>query len=130
MPLLKTKKIFLLFTLLFLAVSPVLGDGLVPCDGWDCTSDDLTGMVGSIFDLIAFQIVPALAVIGFVIAGIIMITSGGDPAKFNRGKSAMIAIVVGLIIVYLAWAIVKLFIETIGGEDWTMEFFKEDELPR
>lgn len=130
MPLLKTKKIFLLFTLLFLAVSPVLGDGLVPCDGWDCTSDNLIGMIGSIFDLIAFQIVPALAVIGFVVAGIIMITSGGDPAKFNRGKSAMIAIVVGLIIVYLAWAIVKLFIETIGGEDWTMEFFKEDELPR
>ncbi|MCK9626627.1 MAG: pilin [Bacteroidales bacterium] len=130
MPLLKTKKIFLLFTLLFLAVSPVLGDGLVPCDGWDCTSDDLTGMVGSIFDLIAFQIVPALAVIGFVVAGIIMITSGGDPAKFNRGKSAMLAIAVGLMIVYLAWAIVELFIEIIGGEDWTMEFFKEDELPR
>jgi len=126
MPLLKTKKIFLLFTLLFLAVSPVLGDGLVPCDGWDCTSDDLTGMVGSIFDLIAFQIVPALAVIGFVVAGIIMITSGGDPAKFNQGKSAMIAIAVGLIIVYLAWAIVELFIEIIGGENWTMEFFKKD----
>jgi len=130
MPLLKTKKIFLLFTLLFLAISPVLGDGLVPCDGWDCTSDDLTGMVGSIFDLIALQIVPALAVIGFVVAGIIMITSGGDPAKFNRGKSAMLAIAVGLMIVYLAWAIVELFIEIIGGEDWTMEFFKEDELPR
>jgi len=126
MPLLKTKKIFLLFTLLFLAVSPVLGEGLVPCDGWDCTSDNLTGMVGSIFDLIAFQIVPALAIIGFVIAGIIMITSGGDPAKFNQGKSAMIAIAVGLIIVYLAWAIVELFIEIIGGENWTMEFFKKD----
>ncbi|HOS12839.1 MAG TPA: hypothetical protein PLI42_02500 [Candidatus Pacearchaeota archaeon] len=126
MPLLKTKKIFLLFTLLFLAVSPVLGDGLVPCDGWDCTSDNLIGMIGSIFDLIAFQIVPALAVIGFVVAGIIMITSGGDPAKFNQGKSAMIAIAVGLIIVYLAWAIVELFIEIIGGENWTMEFFKKD----
>jgi len=126
MPLLKTKKIFLLFTLLFLAVSPVLGDGLVPCDGWDCTSDNLIGMIGSIFDLIAFHIVPALAVIGFVVAGIIMITSGGDPAKFNQGKSAMIAIAVGLIIVYLAWAIVELFIEIIGGENWTMEFFKKD----
>lgn len=129
MPLLKTKKIFLLFTLLFLAVSPVLGDGLVPCDGWDCTSDNLIGMIGNIFDLIAFQIVPVLAIIGFVIAGIIMITSAGDPAKFNRGKSAMIAIAVGLMIVYLAWAIVELFIDIIGGEDWTMEFFKEDELP-
>jgi acyl-phosphate glycerol 3-phosphate acyltransferase len=106
------------------AVSPVLGDGLVPCDGWDCTSDDLTGMVGSIFDLVAFQIVPALAVIGFVIAGIIMITSGGDPAKFNQGKSAMIAIAVGLIIVYLAWAIVKLFIDIIGGAEWTKMFFQ------
>jgi len=38
----------------------------------------------------------------------------------------MIAIAVGLIIVYLAWAIVELFIEIIGGENWTMEFFKKD----
>lgn len=124
MSLSKTKKIFLLFTLLFLTVSPVLGDGLVPCDGFDCTSDNLTGMVGSVFNFIAFQIVPALAVVGFVIAGIIMITSGGDPGKFNQGKSAMISIAVGLMIVYLAWAIVKLFIDVIGGAEWTKMFFQ------
>ena len=124
MSLSKTKKTFLLFILLFLAVSPVLGDGLVPCDGFDCTSDNLTGMVGSVFNFIAFQIVPALAVIGFVVAGIIMITSGGDPGKFNQGKSAMISIAVGLMIVYLAWAIVKLFIDVIGGAEWTKMFFQ------
>lgn len=124
MSLSKTKKIFLLITLLFLTVSPVLGDGLVPCDGFDCTSGHLTGMVGSVFNFIAFQIVPALAVIGFVVAGIIMITSGGDPGKFNQGKSAMIAIAVGLMIVYLAWAIVKLFIDIIGGAGWTKMFFQ------
>jgi hypothetical protein len=124
MSLSKTKKTFLLFILLFLAVSPVLGDGLVPCDGFDCTSDNLTGMVGSVFNFIAFQIVPALAVVGFVIAGIIMITSGGDPGKFNQGKSAMISIAVGLMIVYLAWAIVKLFIDVIGGAEWTKMFFQ------
>ncbi len=124
MSLSKTKKIFLLFTLLFLTVSPVLGDGLVPCDGFDCKSSHLTGMIGSVFNFIAFQIVPALAVIGFVVAGIIMITSGGDPGKFNQGKSAMISIAVGLMIVYLAWAIVKLFIDVIGGGEWTKMFFQ------
>ena len=124
MPLSKTKKIFLLFILLFLTVSPVLGDGLVPCDGFDCESSHLTGMIGSVFNFIAFQIVPALAVIGFVVAGIIMITSGGDPGKFNQGKSAMISIAVGLMIVYLAWAIVKLFIDVIGGAEWTKMFFQ------
>lgn len=124
MSLSKTKKTFLLFILLFLAVSPVLGDGLVPCDGFDCTSDNLTGMVGDVFNFIAIQIVPTLAIIGFVVAGIIMITSGGDPGKFNQGKSAMIAIAVGLMIVYLAWAIVKLFIDVIGGAEWTKMFFQ------
>lgn len=127
MSLSKTKKIFLLITLLFLTVSPVLGDGLVNCGNPGqpaCTSVDLTTMIGSVFNFIAFQIVPALAVIGFVVAGIIMITSGGDPGKFNQGKSAMIAIAVGLMIVYLAWAIVKLFIDIIGGAGWTKMFFQ------
>lgn len=115
---------------MFLTVSPVLGEesgGLVPCGnpGQEaCTSEDLTGMIGNVFDFVAFQIVPTLAIIGFVVAGIIMITSGGDPGKFNQGKSAMVAIAVGLMIVYLAWAIVKLFIDVIGGAEWTKMFFQ------
>ncbi|MFA5228347.1 MAG: pilin [Candidatus Paceibacterota bacterium] len=124
MPPLKTKIYFLFVSLLFLVVSPVLGEGLVPCDGFDCTSDHLTGMITGIFDLLVLQIVPAIAILGFIIAGIIMMTSGGDPAKFNQGKTAMIAIAVGLVIVYLAWAIVKLFIDVIGGAEWTQMFFE------
>lgn len=121
----KTKKIFISFTLLFLIVSPVLGDGLVPCDGFDCTSDDLTGMVGDVFNFIAFQLVPFLAIVGFLVAGIIMITSRGNPEKFNQGKSAMVSIAIGLIIVYLAWTIVKVFIDVLGGAEWTKTFFIE-----
>lgn len=132
MSLSKTKKIFLLITLLFLTVSPVLGGGLVPddCDGFEkdgvraCTSNDLIGMVVTIFDFIAFTIVPLVAIIGFVVAGIIMITSGGDPGKFNQGKSAMIAIAAGIIVIYLAWTLVSLFITTLGGKTWITTFFK------
>ncbi len=59
---------------MFLTVSPVLGEesgGLVPCGnpGQEaCTSEDLTGMIGNVFDFVAFQIVPTLAIIGFVVA--------------------------------------------------------------
>ncbi len=128
MPLSKTKKIFISFTLLFLIVSPVLGaeeGGLVPCDGFDCTSDDLTGMVGDVFNFIAFQLVPFLAIVGFLVAGIIMITSRGNPEKFNQGKSAMVSIAIGLVIIYLAWTIVKVFIDVLGGAEWTKTFFIE-----
>ena len=123
---LKSKKLLFALSLffLFLIVSPVLGDGLVPCSGFDCTFDDLRGMIGGVVNFVLFQIVPVLAIIGFLVSGIIMITSGGDPGKFNQGKTAMIAIAVGLMIAYLAWAIVKLFIDVIGGAEWTKLFFQ------
>jgi len=126
MPKLKSRKFLFALSLffLFLIVSPVLGDGLVPCSGFDCTFDDLRGMIGGVVNFVLFQIVPVLAIIGFLVSGIIMITSGGDPGKFKQGKTAMIAIAVGLMIAYLAWAIVKLFIDVIGGAEWTKLFFQ------
>ncbi|MDD3386687.1 MAG: TrbC/VirB2 family protein [Candidatus Pacebacteria bacterium] len=126
MPKLKSRKFLFALSLffLFLIVSPVLGDGLVPCSGFDCTFNHFSQMIRNVVNFILFQIVPVLAVIGFLISGIIMITSGGDPGKFSQGKTAMIAIAVGLMVAYLAWAIVKVFIDVIGGAEWTKMFLQ------
>jgi len=121
----KTRIFFASLFLLFLFVFPVLGEGLVPCDGFDCTFDQLLGLPGTIIDFVLFQLIPPLAVLGFVYAGFIMMTSDGNSGKFNQGRNAMLAIAVGLIIVYLSWSLVKLFIEILGGQSWVLQFFKE-----
>lgn len=136
----KTKGLFIILTLffLFLFALPAFGGepdytsestvsegGIVTCSGFDCTLDDLFALPGRVIDFVLFNIIPPLAIFGFIWAGIIMMTSQGDPAKFKQGKTAIIAIAVGLIIIYLSWALVKLFIETLGGKSWVTEFFSE-----
>ena len=106
--------------------APVLADGLVTCgnDGEQpCTFSDLGGLLKNIINYITTIIVPLLAVIGFVIAGIMMMTSAGDPTKFQKAKQGMIWIVVGVIIVYGAWFIVTSFVTALGGQPWTLQFF-------
>lgn len=79
--------------------------------------------MGRVINFVMTNIVPPLAILGVVWAAIIMMTSGGDPAKFNQGKNAMMAIAIGLIIIYLSWWIVKSFVQFLGGQDWTLQFF-------
>lgn len=124
----KTKRILLALILFFLVLGlPALAeDGLVQCgnDGQAaCTFNDLFTTAGNVINYILTYIVPVLAVFGIVMAAITMMTSGGDPGKFAQGKNAIITIGIGLIIIYLAWAIVKTFIQFLGGQTWTLQFF-------
>jgi type IV secretory pathway VirB2 component (pilin) len=132
---LKTKRIVLSLVSVFLFLSvaaPVFAAGLVNCGNEGqpaCTLTDLIGggtnkgLIGGIIDFILATIVPVLAVAGFVIAGIMMMTSAGDPGKFQKAKLGMIWIVIGVIIVYGAWFIVTSFVTAIGGQSWTLQFF-------
>ena len=128
----KTKRLIFasLLFFLFLSFAPAFA-ALVTCGNEGqpaCTFDDLIGpdsLLTKVIDFVLYDIVPPLAIFGVVWAAIIMMTSGGDPGKFKQGKNAMLAIAVGLIIIYLSWFIVKSFIQFLGGkEDWTLKFFK------
>jgi hypothetical protein len=125
----KTKKILLALILFFLFVNfvPALAaEGLVQCGNEGqpaCTFNDIFVTLGRAVDFVLSNIVPPLAIFGVVMAAIIMMTSGGDPAKFNQGKNAMFAIAIGMIIIYLSWWLVKSFVQFLGGQDWTLKFF-------
>jgi hypothetical protein len=124
----QTKTLILTLVFLFLVVSPVFGEGLVKCGNEGqapCTFDDIFTLIGSVIDFILVQLVPAIAVVGVVWAAIIMMTSAGDPGKFETGKRTITYIVVGLAVIYLAWFLVSSFITFIGGADWTTQFFKK-----
>jgi len=96
--------------------------GLVGCDT-NCTFDNLITMVNTVINFIVFNIVPPIAVVTVVIAAINLMTSAGDPGKLEQAKKTIIWIILGLVVIYGAWAIVKGFITALGGGGETLKFF-------
>jgi len=124
---LKTKTLTSILIFLFLVAMPVFvsGESLVKCgnEGQEaCTFADLLALVGSVIDFILTQLVPAIAVIGVIWAAIIMMTSAGDPGKFDTAKRAITYIAIGLAVIYLSWFLVKWFIAALGGTEMTTKF--------
>ena len=56
-----------------------------------------------------------LAFLSFLVAGIIYITSGGDPAKAEKAKKTMIWSVVALVVMVLSYGIVTITINAINS---------------
>jgi hypothetical protein len=46
----------------------------------------------------ALSILAAISIVGFVIAGILYLLSGGDDARMKTAKSAMVASIIGVIV--------------------------------
>jgi len=123
----KTKRLIFasIFFFLFVSFTPVSA-ALVNCGntaGDPCTFDDLFAMVNGVIDFVLFSIVPPIAVITLVIAAINLMTSAGNAEKLKAAKQTIIWIILGLVVVYGAWAIVKGFITALGGGGDTLKFF-------
>ncbi|MFA6252360.1 MAG: pilin [Candidatus Paceibacterota bacterium] len=122
------KVFFCLFflVLVFAPVFSIYAEGLVPCGNEDqpaCTLDDLLYvLIPNVLKFLIYTLVPILAVIWFVFAGYKMITSGGNPSKFNEGKNMIIYGAVGILLVLSAYVIVEAFLKLIGAKDWVFEF--------
>jgi len=61
-----------------------------------------------------FSFIGALALLVFVYGGFMLILSQGVPDKVSKGKNAMVAAVVGLVIAFSAYALVTFLSNTIG----------------
>lgn len=75
--------------------------------GFNKLWDDVSGLV--------FAFLAAMAFIGIIYSGVMMITSGGDATKFATGKKNLIWSIIGIIVVVLAYFIMR-FIGTLTGE--------------
>jgi hypothetical protein len=117
--------------------------GLVPCgricddpnttdinECCPCTFCHIFVLLDRIVDFLLLKIVPPLAVLMIVIAGVMFIvayfggteilTGGvkGGPALFSQAKKLMSAVITGLIIIYGAWLIVNTVLLFLGVNDW------------
>ena len=112
------KKIFLLISLLFLTLflAPILvnAQGLVPCNGPDCTINSFFALLNNIFEFIVYFIATPLAILMIIIGGLMILISAGNPNLAGLGKKILWASIIGLALVFCSWLIINFILGAIG----------------
>lgn len=111
----KIKKV-LIYSLVFMfLITPIVSFGapLVQCkDG--CGWNDLMTLINTVITFILFRMAIPIAAIMFAYAGILLLTSGGDPAKKTKAKELFTGVAIGLIIAAAAWLIINTILSILG----------------
>jgi hypothetical protein len=125
-------KIYLSFLLIFVGVfliyPTVSAAGLVPCGRLQddpstpedetrmCTTCDIFALASRIINFVLFTLVPAAAVLLYLVAGLIILLAGANPAWFATGKSIFKTTTWGVIIVFSAWMITNTVLKSLAGD--------------
>jgi len=56
-----------------------------------------------------------LATIYGIYGGFLILTDGGSDERNQKGRKVIINAVVGIVVIFLAWTIVKLVFDVLGG---------------
>jgi len=103
--------------------------GLVGCgEGKECTAEDLfgdssggnklfasDGMIVGIFNLV-MGILGSVVFLYFIAGGILLMTSRGDKSKIDKAKKIMTGTMMGLAIIFFAYAFVQLLLMLLLGD--------------
>lgn len=104
---------------------PELRGGLVPCgkscddpctkscECCPCTLCHLFVLFKRIVDFLTINIIFPLAILMFVVGGIMFLTAAGDPGRIGGAKKILTATLIGLVIILTAWLIVDTIITFI-----------------
>ncbi len=108
-------------------IMPVLSfaAGLVPCDGTPanpCGFNQFIALINNVIKYILLLVIPICAIM-FAYAGFLLVTSGGEASARTKAKSIFTNALIGLVIAFAAWLIIKLIL-TILGYKYTKMFFK------
>lgn len=122
------KIVKLLLPILIMGVVIILGAGTVSaltlqegaeaarCDGCPADLFGDTGVFRQVTNVILY-IVGIIAVIMLIIGGIKYVISGGDSKKVTDAKNTVLYAIIGLIIAFLAFAIVNFVISALPSSD-------------
>ncbi|MFH1188994.1 MAG: hypothetical protein V1652_04100 [bacterium] len=90
-------------------ITTVYAEGLIPCSGSACTMSDLYQLGYNIINF-GLDFAALIAVVVLLWGGILILTAGGSEARVSKGRSAITAAVVGLMIVLGSWIMINTFI--------------------
>jgi hypothetical protein len=131
-------KIYPLFLLVFVGIFliyPIVNaageckeGGLVPCgrlcddpstpedETRMCTTCDIFALASRVINFVLFTLVPAAAILLYLVAGLIILLAGANPAWFATGKSIFKTTTWGVIIVFSAWMITNTVLKSLVGD--------------
>ena len=94
------------------------GANLSAClaDGSKCQICDFIQVFINAADMMA-AFSGTLALLMFVMGGIIMITAFGNESRVTWGKNTLIAAVIGIFIIFIAWTLVNSIMAAMYGTD-------------
>lgn len=118
---------------------PVCYEGLVPCGkivhiggtivdgkcsgGYEkvihCQFCHFFVMLDGIVDFVLINIIPPLAVLMIVIAGIMFYLGGAKPDLLTRARKLINGVVIGLFLIYGSYMIIGIFLSVLGAAEWT-----------
>jgi len=93
--------------------------GLIACadEPGGCTLAHVPVVLLKIINFLVFNLLIPLAIIAFIIAGVMMVTSSGNPAKFEKAKDVMYTAVWGIVIALVGALIVDSILKSITRVD-------------
>lgn len=98
-----------------LALAPVVGFAqIVQCNGPDCDWGALITLGQNILNFMVTLSVFVAAVM-FAYAGWLFFSDTGNASNVEKGKKVFGAVVIGLIIVLIAWLVVDTILDTLTG---------------
>jgi len=56
-----------------------------------------------------------IAVIYAIYGGFLILTDGGSDERNQKGRKVIINAILGIVVIFLAWTIVKLVFDVLGG---------------
>lgn len=105
-----------LIYLIFLFTPFFVSAELVSCN--NCNMCDLITTIDKIVKFLTLDLALPVAIIAFIISGIMLMTASGNPQQIEKGRKIFGQVFIGLIIAFGAW----LFVNTILGSLMAGEF--------
>jgi len=115
----KISKVLIYVSMFMFFIMPVISfgaDGLVACKD-NCGWNELMTLINTVITFILTKLALPIAAVMFAVAGIMLLTSGGDPGKKTKAKELFSGVAIGLVIIAAAWLIVHTILSMLGYVD-------------
>lgn len=97
-------------------VTSAQAGGLVQCSGTDCNWCSLMDTINAVINWLIILLI-ALTTVLFVIAGLRLVTSAGDPSAMQSAKSMLTNTVIGFVIILSSWLVIDTLLTALTGDN-------------
>ena len=106
---------------------------LVRCESekWSgaCTFCEIFHLINRVIKLIIYYIIPPLAVVAFIYAGILLLFGGAAPKNIETGKKIFQVTIIGILIAFSGWLIVNTILQQLVNPEAKLIWWPWNKIP-